>query len=493
MARDTTDDRYTEFLRRHPAYAGTGALDALRAADYARLDAQRQTYLDYTGGGLHAASQVHAHARMLGEEVLGNPHSVNPSSMRMTERVESARTAVLDYFNAGGAYTAIFTANASGALKLVGESFPFAPGGRLLLTADNHNSVNGMREFARAKGAAVDYAPLTRPELRIDAPAMEARLAQADAARANLLAYPAQSNFSGVKHPLALVDAARGQGWRVLLDAAAFVPTNRLDLRTLSPDFVVMSFYKMFGYPTGVGCLLVRDETLPMLRRPWFGGGTVNFATVQGRMHVLSGGEAGFEDGTLNYLAIPAVEIGLRHLQQAGIETIQARVHCLTDWLIEQLLALRHANGRPMVRLYGPASMEQRGGTVTLNFYDPGGHLVDYRRIEELAAEVNISLRTGCFCNPGAGETAEDLSEDDLRAGIAEVGEEINLQRFLHFLQHRGGKSAGAIRVSTGIASNFADVQRFIDFAAGLRDQTAHSIGGVSFDIESCRVVRDGG
>jgi molybdenum cofactor sulfurtransferase len=492
-ARDATDDRYAEFLRRHPAYAGTGALDALRSAEYARLDAQCQTYLDYTGGGLHAASQLREHLALLEDSVLGNPHSVNPSSMRMTDLVEQARAAVLAYFNAGGAYTAIFTPNASGALKLVGESFPFAPGGRLLLTADNHNSVNGMREFARTKGAAVDYAPLTRPELRIDEAALRARLAQADPAQANLLAYPAQSNFSGVKHPLALVDAARALGWRVLLDAAAFVPTNRLDLRALAPDFVVMSFYKMFGYPTGVGCLLVRNETLPMLRRPWFGGGTVDFATVQGRMHVLSGGEAGFEDGTLNYLAIPAVEIGLRHLQQVGIETIQARVHCLTDWLITQLLGLCHTNGRPMVRLYGPASMVQRGGTVTLNFYDPGGHLVDYRRIEELAAEVNISLRTGCFCNPGAGETAEDLREDDLRAGVAELGEHVNLQRFLHFLQHRGGKSAGAIRVSTGLASNFADVQRFIAFAESLRDQTALSIGGISFDIESCRVVRDGG
>ena len=108
----------------------------------------------------------------------------------------------------------------------------------------------------------------------------------------------------------------------VLLDAAAFVPTNRLDLQLHSPDFVVMSFYKMFGYPTGVGCLLVRNEALPTLRRPWFGGGTVNFATVQGRMHVLSEGEAGFEDGTLNYLSIPAVETGLRHLQRVGIETI---------------------------------------------------------------------------------------------------------------------------------------------------------------------------
>ncbi len=484
---------YDHFLESYPSYARTHALDELRASEYGRLDAQDQVYLDFTGGGLHAASQLQEHVRLLNEDVLGNPHSVNPSSTRMTRRVEQARAAVLDYFNGAADYTAIFTLNASAALKLVGESYPFGPSGRLLLTTDNHNSVNGIREFAQRGGASVSYAPLTRPELRIDMAVMDALLAQADCTNPNLMAFPAQSNFSGVKHPLALVASARAVGWHVLLDAAAFVPSSRLDLRTVSPDFVVMSFYKMFGYPTGVGCLLVRNETLKSLRRPWFGGGTVNFATVQGRMHVLSSGEAGFEDGTLNYLSIPAVEIGLKYLQTVGMETIQTRIHCLTDWMIKQVLALRHGNGLPMVRLYGPANMIERGGTVTLNLYDPKGHLVDYRRVEELAALENISLRTGCFCNPGAGETAEDLSEDDMRAGLAEAGAGINLQRFLHVMQDRGGKSAGAIRVSMGLVSNFADVERFVNFAAGFRDQTALTIGAVSFDIASCRVVRDGG
>ena len=82
---------------------------------------------------------------------------------------------------------------------------------------------------------------------------------------------------------------------------------------------------------------------------------------------------------------------------------------------------------------------------MTLNFYDPNGHLLDYRRIEELAGLEHISLRTGCFCNPGAGETAEGLTEDDMRAGLAE-GADISLPRFLQVMQHRGGKSAGAIR-----------------------------------------------
>jgi selenocysteine lyase/cysteine desulfurase len=206
---------------------------------------------------------------------------------------------------------------------------------------------------------------------------------------------------------------------------------------------------------------------------------------------VLSNGEAGFEDGTLNFLGIPAVEFGLAHLARIGIDTVQARVGCLTDFLLRELLALRHGNGRPMVRVYGPTNSTMRGGTVTMNFYDPDGHLLDYRRIEELAGLEGISLRTGCFCNPGAGETAENLTEEDIEAGLA-LGGDITLPLFVQIIQHRGGKSAGAVRVSLGLASNFADVQYFLAFVDRLRDQTALAVGPVTFDIESCRVIRDG-
>jgi selenocysteine lyase/cysteine desulfurase len=109
----------------------------------------------------------------------------------------------------------------------------------------------------------------------------------------------------------------------------------------------------------------------------------------------------------------------------------------LTGWLIEELLALRHDNGRAMVRIYGPATRANRGGTVTMNFYDPQGHLLDYRRVEELAGAEKISLRTGCFCNPGAGEIAEGLDEDDMAAGRA-LGDDINLPSFLKLMQSRG-------------------------------------------------------
>src|SRR5204863_8201975 len=132
----------------------TTNFDELRGREYSRLDRDRHIYVDYTGAGLHAESQVMEHARLLAGRVLGNPHSVNLTSAASTELVETTRRAVLEYFRAPpDEYTAIFTLNASGALKLVGESYPFRPGSRAVLTFDNHNSVNGLRVFAAAKGA----------------------------------------------------------------------------------------------------------------------------------------------------------------------------------------------------------------------------------------------------------------------------------------------------------------------------------------------------
>ena len=216
----------------------------------------------------------------------------------------------------------IFTPNATGALKLVGESYPFAPGDTYLLTYDNHNSVNGIREFARADGATITYIPLLPPDLRVDDAKLEEAIDAVGPGGNNLFAFPAQSNFSGVQHPLDWVACAQARGWDVLLDAAAFAPTNRLDLSQVKPDFVDLSFYKILGYPTGIGCLIARREAVIKLRRPWYAGGTITFSSVQGEGFYLTPGPSGFEDGTVNYLGIPAIEAGLRYIDSIGIETI---------------------------------------------------------------------------------------------------------------------------------------------------------------------------
>ena len=328
----------TAFRLGHPAYAETAVLDDLRRSDFARLDRGGHVYLDYTGGGLYAQSQLREHMRLLESGVFGNPHSSNPSSAATTELVERARASVLEFFNASPEeYVAIFTPNATGALRLVGEAYPFHPGDRFLLTFDNHNSVNGIREFARAHGAETTYVPSVAPDLRVDENLLPRYLTDTIGNHHNLLAYPAQSNFSGVQHPLEWIEQAHDHGWDVLLDAAAFVPTNRLDLGRWHPDFVAISFYKMFGWPTGVGCLLARRDALAKLQRPWFSGGTIVAAFVQRQYYQSAPGAAHFEDGTVNYLNLPAIEIGVRFLDHIGIETIHTRVAALGALLLDSL------------------------------------------------------------------------------------------------------------------------------------------------------------
>ena len=448
----------SSFLRRHPDFEAS-RLDRLRATEYGRLDAQRQVYLDYTGGGLYAESQLSDHLDLLRHKVLGNPHSINPTSAAATEFLECARTAVLRYFNASSEYRVVFTPNATGALKLVGEAYPFETGSRFLLTSDNHNSVNGIREFARTSGATTTYLPSTPPSLRVDEDQLDACLRRADRARKNLFAYPAQSNFSGVQHPLEWIATAQDAGWDVLVDCAAFVPSNRLDLSEWKPDFVAISLYKLLGYPTGVGCLLVRNQALDRLRRPWFAGGTIAAVSVHGDWHAPADGEAAFEDGTLNYLALPAVEQGLRYIDDIGIDTIHTRVRYLTAWLLNELTTLRHPNGSPVVQIHGPRTTHRRGATIAFNFLRPDGRLVDVRIVDERAAEHGVSLRTGCFCNPGAAELAFGVPPEALTR-------QVDSPAFGDHLRALGVESGGAVRVSLGVATTFRDVYRFMRFAA---------------------------
>jgi selenocysteine lyase/cysteine desulfurase len=486
-----------QFRDAYPEFDTTAALDGLRATEYARLDASGQTYLDYTGGGLYATSQLRDHQALLAGSVLGNPHSESVPSRQMTDLIEATRAHILEFFQASPEeYEVIFTPNATGALRLVGEAYPFGAGDNYLLTFDNHNSVNGIREFARARGARISYIAVTPQEMRVEHDPLARQFSSAvpgghrlvsrlvDGLRGvrkggnNLFAYPAQSNFSGVQHPLEWIAEAQAAGWDVLLDGAAFVPTNQLDLSRWHPDFVPLSFYKIFGYPTGIGALLARREALAKLRRPWYAGGNITFSSVQGAEKAGGGfyrtpGAAGFEDGTLNYLSIPAIDIGLRHITAIGLNAIHTRVMSLSGWLLGALTGLRHSNGEPMARIYGPRTTEMRGATITVNFFDPAGALIDSRLVEQRANAAGISLRAGCHCNPGAREIALGYSAAEMAASFRDK-DHLSYEQFVQVI---GGKTTGAARASLGVASTFADVYRFWEFATGYRDVALADLG----------------
>jgi selenocysteine lyase/cysteine desulfurase len=434
------------------------SFDALRDREFRRLDAQNHAYLDYAGSALYGESQLRVHQAMLSEGLFGNPHSDSGPSRASTEIIDAARRRVLQFLDVDeSTHDVCFTANTSAAIKLVAESYPFHPQSTFLLSADNHNSVNGIREYARRAGARVRYIPLD-DELRLrDAEAMIE-----SESRNGLLAFPAQSNFSGVRHPLALVAKAKSRGFDVLLDLAAYVPSRAFSLRQCPADFVAMSFYKLFGYPTGIGALVARREALTKLRRPWFAGGTVLFASVAADKHYLRPRHEGFEDGTPDFLGIAGLDAGFDLLAEAGMERLSDHVSALTATLIDRLRSLCHRNGAPLVKIYGPSNTIDRGGTVAFNACDRDGVPLPYTLVETRARQFGVSLRGGCFCNPGASESAFGLDPARIAACLTDLGATFTPERFAACTN----TAVGAVRASVGLANNRDDIQRAVDVVA---------------------------
>ena len=459
-----------EFSRVRPDYIATGHLDRVRRDDFARLDEEDLVYVDYAGSGLPGRSQVAAFQQVLCGETWGNPHSENGPSRRSAEAIRRARRATLQFVNADpDEYAVIFTANASGALRLVGEAFQFQPGSRLALLQDNHNSVLGIREYAAARGATVEMIPL-RPDLRAD-PAAVVEALDRRSALPSLFAYPAQSNFSGVQHPLDWIREAQLRGWRVVLDAAAYAAVSDLDLSSDKPDFVPLSFYKIFGWPTGLGCLIARNDALAELRRPWFSGGTVVASSAMGGWYAPAASSEGFEDGTPDFTGVLGVPIGLDYVREVlGRGAVRTRVRCLMDCLLDAMRTLCHGNGLPLCVLYGPADTKDRGATIAFNLLDADGALVDERAVETGAAHSGIALRAGCFCNPGVGETIFALDPEDLlRAGRHRPA----LSTADEYRRAMGLPTGGALRISLGPVSDLRDISRLLRFLKSWRDYRA--------------------
>jgi selenocysteine lyase/cysteine desulfurase len=427
--------------------------DALREREYGRLDAQGISYLDFAASGLYGLSQVTAQAERLAANVYGNPHSLHAPSLASSGDIARAKAAVLDFFDADpDVYEVCLTANTSAALKLVAESYPFGPDRSLVLSADNHNSVIGAREYAAARGAAITILPLDA-ELRLREPA--ARLAAQPGP--GLFAFPAQSNFSGVKHDLGLVEAAQAQGYDVLLDAAA---GGAVSLREHGAQFLACAFYKLFGLPTGLGALVARRSALARLRRPWFAGGTVDYVSVELARHRLRDGHEGFEDGTPDFLAAGAVETGFALLSGIPRRQLQERLLRLTGRFLDGVASLRHADGTPMVRVYGPRNLDQRGATVAFNVLRPDGSCLPYPLFEAYAQRLLIAVRGGCFCNPGAGEAAFGFAGGVVASCLDQAGARFSHARLQDCLG--AGTAVGALRMSLGVPSNAQDVDRLL-------------------------------
>jgi selenocysteine lyase/cysteine desulfurase len=154
-------------------------------------------------------------------------------------------------------------------------------------------------------------------------------------------------------------------------------------------------------------------------------------------------------------------------LEGIRMDRLGAHVAALTRILLHALWELRHPCGAPMVAIHGPAGMRERGGTVAINLLRPDGSIVDYRVVEARAREAGISVRGGCFCNPGAAEHAFGFApEASARCFGAAAAEGFDLDRLRACM---AGRPVGAIRISLGMASAESDVTRLIELLTGFR------------------------
>lgn len=472
FTQDETASAYRAFLKSHPEFQSTWIIDSLRRSDFSRLDRGGETYVDYMGGSLYPESLIRVHSAFLNSTVLGNTHSVSPSSRVSSTCASEARAAVLSFFRAPPGYTVIFTANATGALKLVGESYPFTENSSYVLGADSHNSVHGIRQFAIQKGAQVHYIESTQHG-GFHVATAKATLARHKPRRRDsapsLFAMTGQSNISNSKNPLTLLKFASSLGYHTLLDAAALAPTSVISLEETPVDAMAVSFYKMFGYPTGVGALVVKQSFLAKLKRPWFAGGTVDVVQVPGNLVTMAHDlQEQFEDGTINYLTLPAITDGLRFLS-AYLPFLPLRLSCLVDHLTTSLSQLRHERaGTPVVRilsrlpgrrLRSVGEQSDTGSVVALIFLSPSGAMLPNSFVEHAASQQHISLRTGCMCNPGGAAAILGIQED-----MARLYPGVTLKDFEEVV----GRELGVVRVSLGLASTFQDVWRVIQFAAAM-------------------------
>jgi molybdenum cofactor sulfurtransferase len=431
-----------------------------------------QHYLEHAGATLYSEKQLQEIARQLCNNLYANPHARNLSSKLTEDAVDIVRYEILTHFKTNPQeYSVIFTSGTTAALKLIAESFSYGSdcgtNGRFVYLQDNHTSVLGMRAYAKAmKCITFDDA--------FNALSCDTGSGEGKDDCNSLFVFPAQSNFSGVKYPVAWIERVqRGalnrlleqdcRNWFVALDASSYVATNELDLSTVKPDFVTLSFYKIFGYPTGLGALLVRNSSCHVLKKRYFGGGTVLMAqTLENTAVLRDAVHERFEDGTVPFLSILALKEGFNTIKRLNLtfDLISKHTFSLAQYVYRNLLCLHHANGRPVVVLYHDTPFENlcdQGAIVNFNVLRDDGEHVGYAEVLHFANLYGIHLRTGCFCNPGACQYFLKLSPEDVKRHF-NAGHVCGDQHDLV-----DGCPTGSVRISFGYMSTKKDADQLLE------------------------------
>uniref|UniRef100_J3NEL7 Aminotransferase class V domain-containing protein n=2 Tax=Oryza brachyantha TaxID=4533 RepID=J3NEL7_ORYBR len=263
----------------YPDYATTSDVDRLRLEHYSHLDAPGagRVCLDYCGFGLFDSGWDSSSSSFTLSELNANlsNHALYGGAEAGTAE-NDIKERILEYLNVPASeYALVFTVSRGSAFRLLAECYPFETNRRLLTMFDHESqSVSWMAQSARAKGAKTRSAWFRWPTLKLCTTELRKEIVgkkrgrRRDAA-VGLFVFPAQSRVTGAKYSYQWMALAQQNGWHVMLDAGALGPKDMdsLGLSLFRPDFIITSFYRVFGAdPTGFGCLLIKKSVIGSLQ-----------------------------------------------------------------------------------------------------------------------------------------------------------------------------------------------------------------------------------
>ncbi|KAH7846572.1 hypothetical protein Vadar_015657 [Vaccinium darrowii] len=274
------DESFSKFLMMYPKYQSSEKIDHLRLDEYAHLSGSApKVCLDYCGFGLFSFLQtVHywESSTFSLSEITANlsNHALYGGAEKGTVE-HDIKTRIMDYLNIPeNEYGLVFTVSRGSAFKLLAESYPFHTNKKLLTMFDHESqSVNWMAQGAREKGAKVYSAWFKWPTLKLCSTDLRKQISNKKKRKKDsavgLFVFPVQSRVTGAKYSYQWMALAQQNNWHVCLDAGSLGPKDMdsLGLSLFRPDFIITSFYRVFGYdPTGFGCLLIKKSVMGSLQ-----------------------------------------------------------------------------------------------------------------------------------------------------------------------------------------------------------------------------------
>jgi cysteine desulfurase/selenocysteine lyase len=305
-------------------------------------------------------------------------------SEEATFAFERARGKVARFVGAAHHKEIVFTRNTTEAINLVARAWGDAnvrAGDHILLSVmEHHSNLVPWQQLAQRTGAQLDF-------LRIDG---EGRLVLEDldallTERTKLVALTHQSNVLGTITPVREIAArAHDAGALVLIDGAQSVPHLPVDVGELGIDFMAFSGHKMCG-PTGIGALWGRRNILEDMP-PFLGGGSmIREVTLQATTYADI--PARFEAGTPAIAEAIALGEAVDFLSGLGMAKVFAHEQQLVGYALERLSEVEG------LRVYGPPTLEDRGGAVSFTL--DGVHPHD---IAAVLDGEGIAVRAGHHC-----------------------------------------------------------------------------------------------